>query len=579
MNVQARSAKGWQAAGLPFILALFLLCLVLALSRTGLAAALDGQWFWQSEAGVEAGAAWQPFDFPRNSPVDSGEDTIWLKTTLPQELPHDASLLLQSRDQAFEIWLGDKCIYRYGELQPAFMSYGQRWHVVAIPGDSGGQELRIHAYSASSYSLGRFGQIWLDSDVDQVLRIFRQDVPYAMNIPLAVFMLVMLIVYSTSPAAPKRLYKSFIAFMAVFAIWMICATNSKQYVLDAPAFWLFVMQLSEYLLPLLANIVIFQVVDKDYKRMLRGTVMIYALVLLAAVGLEIVGLNGMSRGRAFFYVLLPILELAAGYGILRSAHHGNMYARAVSVPLVFMAGAGTIDGISLFSRWLVLEGYVLPYTTLSLCVFVVFIVRHQIKRERMLMTREAGLKQEVSQAIEKATMDNLTKCYNRNKLEVVLAAEILNHKNEEEPFSLIMLDIDFFKKINDTYGHEAGDEVLSGFAEIIRRNIKRKDLFVRWGGEEFIILFHHCTGEEAMMIAERLRSKVEATPLRDGHIHITCSLGVASWHGAEDSEAKLLKRVDEALYMAKGTGRNRVCREPKNNMHWFKNLYSDDETE
>jgi diguanylate cyclase (GGDEF)-like protein len=82
-----------------------------------------------------------------------------------------------------------------------------------------------------------------------------------------------------------------------------------------------------------------------------------------------------------------------------------------------------------------------------------------------------------------------------------------------------------------------------------------------------------------MMIAERLRSKVEATPLRDSHIHITCSLGVASWHGAEDSEAKLLKRVDEALYMAKGTGRNRVCREPKNNMHWFKNLYSDDETE
>ncbi|MBR1694621.1 MAG: GGDEF domain-containing protein, partial [Selenomonas sp.] len=229
-------------------------------------------------------------------------------------------------------------------------------------------------------------------------------------------------------------------------------------------------------------------------------------------------------------------------------------------------------------HWYVLDGYILPYTTFSLCVFAAFIVRHQIKRERMLMTREAGLKQEVTQAIEKATTDNLTKCYNRNKLEVVLAEEILRHKNEEEPFSVIMLDIDFFKRINDTYGHEVGDEVLAGFAEIIRRNIKKKDLFVRWGGEEFIILFRHCTGEEAMQIAERLRFKVEETILRKD-IHITSSIGVASWHGAEDTAAKLLKRVDEALYMAKRSGRNRVCREPKNTMHWFKNLYRDDEKE
>jgi len=81
------------------------------------------------------------------------------------------------------------------------------------------------------------------------------------------------------------------------------------------------------------------------------------------------------------------------------------------------------------------------------------------------------------------------------------------------------------------------------------------------------------------MIAERLRQKVESTPLYDGKIRITCSLGVASWHGADDSETQLLKRVDDALYMAKRTGRNRVCREPKSNLHWFKNLYSDEETE
>lgn len=573
--MQNQSAECFLPVVLQRLTFLFLLLFLWLQPVSGLTAELEGAWYWQTEAGEQ----WQRFDFPHTPPLDSAEDKVWLKTTLPQEVPHDASLLLQSRDQAFEIWLGNERIYAYGAFEPAFMSYGQRWHIVKLPDGSGGQEMRIHAYSASSYSLGHFGPVWLDSDVDQVLRIFRQDVPYVMNIPLAVFMLVMLMIYATSPAAPKRLYKSFIAFMAVFVCWMICATNSKQYVLDAPAFWLFFMQLSEYLLPLLANIVIFQVVDNRYKRMLRWTVLVYALVLLLAVGLELLGFNGMSRGRVFFYLLLPLLELAAGYGILRSAHQGNMYARAVAVPLVFMAGAGTIDGVSLYSGWHVTEGYILPYTTLSLCVFVAFIVRNQIKRERMLMNREEGLKQEVNQAIEKANVDSLTKCYNRNKMEVVLAAEILRHKNEEEPFSLIMLDIDFFKRINDTYGHEVGDVVLAGFAETIRQNIKRKDVFVRWGGEEFIILFHHCTGEEAMMIAERLRSKVESSPLHDGKIRITCSLGVASWHGAADSDNQLLKRVDDALYMAKRTGRNRVCREPKNNMHWFKTLYSDDETE
>lgn len=577
--MQAKSAKGWMAVVVPLLTSLLLLLFILTLpfSRS-LAAELEGRWFWQTESeGLEA-SAWHSFDFPHTPPVASQDDRVWLKTTLPEELPHDASLLIQTRDQAFEVWLEDVCIYKYGELKPAFMSYGQRWHIVAIPAEGGGKELRLHAYSASEHSLGYFGKMWLDSDVDQVLRIFRQDVPYVMNIPLAGFMLVMILIYATSPAAPKRLYKSFVAFMTVFLVWMICATNSKQYVLDAPVFWRFIMQSAEYMLPLLANLVIFQVVDNSYKRIVRGTVFIYVLLFVGVLAAELLGVNGMSRGQGIFYALLPILEGVALYAIGRSAHQGNMYARAVSVPLIFMAGAGTIDGISLYGHKFVMEGYILPYTTLSLCVFVVFIVRHQIKRERTLMSRNTGLKQEVSQAMERATRDNLTKCYNRNKLEVVLAEEILRHEKEEEPFSLLMLDIDFFKRVNDTYGHEVGDEVLAGFAEVIRNNIKKKDLFVRWGGEEFIILFQHCTGDETMHIAERLRSKVETTQIRD-KLAITCSIGVASWHGASDSAVQILKRVDDALYMAKRTGRNRVCREPRSNMHWFKNLYSDEETE
>ncbi|MBQ1416584.1 MAG: diguanylate cyclase [Selenomonas sp.] len=561
-------------AGLVFISSLFLSLLFIHPAK-GMAAELAGRWYWQSDVAAAAQGEWQLLDFPQTPPVADGVNTVWLKTSLPDILPHDASLLMQTKDQAFEVWVDDVCVYKYGDFKPSLLSYGQRWHIVSVPQDAGGKVLRIHAYSTTAHSLGYFGKIWLDSDVDQVLRIFRQDVPYVMNIPLAGFMIIMMIIYASSPAAPRRLYKSFIAFMSVFFTWMVCATNSKQYVLDAPQFWRFLMMLSEYLLPLLANLVIFQVVDRRYKIILRYTVFIYALLLLAAVVTEVLGFNGMSRGLAVFYLLLPVMEITAFYAIIRSTWRGNLYARAVMVPLIFMAGAGTIDGMSMYRHWYIMDGYLLPYTTLSLCVFFVYIVSNQILRERMLMRRTVGLQHEVDQAIEKATVDNLTKCYNRTKLEEVLTQEIVHHQSQEEPFSMIMLDIDFFKKVNDTYGHEVGDKVLASFAGTIRQNVKRNDLFVRWGGEEFILLCRNCNGEECMQIAERLRMKVAESQPHD-QLKITCSLGVASWHGAEDSAMKLLKRVDDALYMAKRTGRNRVCREPKTNMHWFKNIYSDD---
>ena len=126
-----------------------------------------------------------------------------------------------------------------------------------------------------------------------------------------------------------------------------------------------------------------------------------------------------------------------------------------------------------------------------------------------------------------------------------------------------MLDIDFFKRINDTYGHDAGDEVLASFAGLIRDNIKKSDVFVRWGGEEFILVCCGCSGEEALLIAERLRRQVAHSAIFPQQ-RITCSVGVTSWQGGRDTVPALLKRVDQALYTAKRKGRNRVCQASEN---------------
>jgi diguanylate cyclase (GGDEF)-like protein len=379
-----------------------------------------------------------------------------------------------------------------------------------------------------------------------------------MNIPLTGFLLVLILIYAGGPAAPKRLYKSFIAFMTAFLVWLVCAANSRQYLLDAPVLWRFLMQLSEYLLPLLANIVIFQVVDRKGKWLMRWTVLAYALLLAGVLVAEFMGFNGMSRGLALFYVLLPLVELVALYAIVRSVHYGNMYAKAVSVPLVFMAGAGTIDGLSMYRHWYVMEGYILPYTTLSLCVFAAFIVRNQIKRERMLMTREKGLKQEVTQAIEKATTDNLTKCYNRNKLEVVLATEILQHKSEEEPFSLVMMDIDFFKRINDNYGHEAGDIVLITVSDIIRQNVGGGGIVCRWGGEEILMILNESL-ESATEVTDRIRKRIDENIVNHegNQIHVSMTFGVAESIPGYKIE-HLIQQADDRLYYGKKHGKNQV---------------------
>jgi diguanylate cyclase (GGDEF)-like protein len=539
------------------------------------AASLDGTWYWRSDYEADSGDRdaewvasgmmqtddWQPFSFSEQSPFGHDTTRVWLMTTLPEDSFRDAALFMQVTGQSFEVWLDDTLIYSYGDLQPHLVSYGQRWHIILLPSDYAGRKLIIRTYASDPSYLGRFESIQLDSNVNQMTRIIRQDIPYAANIPLAIFMILMLALYFFSPVAPRRLYTSIIIFMVEFLVWMVCASNTKQLLMDAPAFWWILMRVLVYVLPISANYILFLIVDKEYKRGTWMTVLAFAMLLFIALWAEILGLDGLDGCASAYYIMLPALDILTVYWVARSALAGNGYCRAALIPLVGIAGAGTLDGFAIHFHWLQETGYKIPYATITIGAFLPFIVRQQIKRERYLMARAAGLEDEVARAVEKAEIDSLTQCYNRTKMDSVLAAEIHAHRQMDEPFSLVMMDIDLFKRINDTFGHEAGDEVLAGFAAVVRRNIKKQDVFVRWGGEEFILICRHCTGKEAALVAERLRHQIERAALF-AEEQITCSVGVASWHGAADSINYLLKRVDDAMYEAKRAGRNRVCREP-----------------
>jgi diguanylate cyclase (GGDEF)-like protein len=156
-----------------------------------------------------------------------------------------------------------------------------------------------------------------------------------------------------------------------------------------------------------------------------------------------------------------------------------------------------------------------------------------------------------------ATYDNLTKVFNRTKFNELIEEEFIEWKKTEIPLSFAIFDIDFFKIINDEYGHIVGDETLVTFAQTINNTIRSSDVFARWGGEEFTLLLSNTNLLETYAIVEKLRVMIENIQFKlIGQK--TCSIGITQFC-ENDSVNNVIERADLALYEAKSTGRNKVC--------------------
>ena len=164
-----------------------------------------------------------------------------------------------------------------------------------------------------------------------------------------------------------------------------------------------------------------------------------------------------------------------------------------------------------------------------------------------------------SKVLQYATLDALTNLNNRRQFETRLKQEIAITKRQNNPLCAMMIDIDFFKKVNDTYGHASGDEVLKTVASVIKAQLRESDIPARYGGEEFAVLLPYTHIDEAKIVGERLRKAVEETTvsLDNLNINVTISMGLAEFRQDESGE-ELFAQADKALYKAKESGRNRV---------------------
>jgi diguanylate cyclase (GGDEF)-like protein len=222
------------------------------------------------------------------------------------------------------------------------------------------------------------------------------------------------------------------------------------------------------------------------------------------------------------------------------------------------------DGSIQYQRWIMQPWYD-PDTNIQGGAYIYTEdVTEQVKLEQEKVRLIEQLQDEIEkrEAYEeilkhRATTDDLTSLYNRRHFTELLRQEMTRVKRYADKLALFMIDVDHFKEINDTYGHDVGDTILKLMSQLIQENVRSIDQLCRWGGEEFIALLP-CTGcDTAIQLAERLRAKVETHQFPEVEA-VTISIGVTSYT-KNDTMDSIIKHADKALYIAKRDGRNQVA--------------------
>lgn len=395
-------------------------------------------------------------------------------------------------------------------------------------------------------------------EVAEIAGLFYSDIPVVLALPVgAAIIIIMFILYYFNPQGWKKLYAYIVLFMAVFTVWLLMSSNVLEMLWGWQDINYYGLRLMAYFLPITANLVIYELLKGRSYAHMGWVLAAYSLLGTLAIGGQLMGYETLDGCMSYYYPLLGIGEPLAIYWCIKAAREGDILCKAVAPSAIAYTLLGLFDG---FSDYFAMQGwrvFMTPLAVYAFLYFVIIILREQIRYEQKLQERIIGLEYEAIQAQAKLEIDPLTGSYSRKKLKSLLLQGMKNCRQQNKYFAMLLLDIDFFKKINDSYGHEAGDAVLRAFAMAVRQQLRKNQYCVRWGGEEFIVLSPNCGGDSIRQLAENIRQHVEATMLA-GH-KITCSIGIAFWQGEKDTADQLFKRVDRALYKAKNQGRNCVC--------------------
>ncbi|MCK5384822.1 MAG: PleD family two-component system response regulator [Alphaproteobacteria bacterium] len=279
-----------------------------------------------------------------------------------------------------------------------------------------------------------------------------------------------------------------------------------------------------------------------------------SIVMAASDGVTAMGMVASQE----FDILMVSLNLKNEDG-LRLCSHLRSNEKTRSLPIVMIADDKDMSRVAHGMEIGAYDYIMRPLEKSELIARV----RTQIRRKRF----QERLRSSYEISLSMALTDSLTGLYNRRYLEVHLGKLIENNNQSKKALAVLIMDIDHFKNVNDTYGHNVGDEVLKVFAERLKNSVRSFDLIARYGGEEFVVILPDVSSERAYMVAERLRRSIGDTPINcsveEGSISITTSIGGMIVESGIHNMEQVLERADKCLYEAKNTGRNRTIFENK----------------
>lgn len=562
------------------LLAAFSLCLVWGAGGSSVhAMSLDGQWKYYDRGEIDpllttmtSGNANLMYDDNRwiecnleddfeFSPQSNG---VILSTRLPKILRlNSPALFFVTRNEAVRVYLDSELLYDGQDFWRNRHVSGNRWHLVDLPDNYMGRQLTFQLYAENQKDLGRLMHVSVDEGMVQMQQIFKHDGFVYVLLPLSLIVIVILMQhYWVNDSHSCVGHPFIIAFILLCMVQAVAGMWSVLLVFDSMFFWYNAFMLSTLLLTVPLQLLACNLLEGRACSFVRGILVVSLLFFVLACADEAaeIGLAEAVRVGSYWWSNLGLVVISI---FLYWQGRQEAYCRSLSWPIMATALAGIAIGVAWQYGMVDYQNGFSNLLVLPMLVYVIWLMRHMMVEEKRLSVENQLLEQEVRVEKHKAQVDPLTKSFTRAKLDETMENSVEAAEAGGVPFSLLMFDLDKFKSINDTYGHAMGDMVLVSFANIIRHNLDARHTFIRYGGEEFMVLCSQYGLEEAWQLAEQIRMDLEeAVILKDRQV--TCSAGISCWHtGAGDSVQELQKRADDALYYAKNNGRNRCVLETK----------------
>ena len=502
---------------------------------------------------------WHPYDFPVPPKVPKGTTTVYISFEIPvsARFVGDHILFTTSNQDAY-VYADNDLVYTHCDWSSLLDTRGRAFHYVHFDSNLAGKRLTIMLHSSDPNWLGSIGYLAFGNEGNLIRKLSTTDAIYISSLSIAVTLIMLLLMglMWRDSTHRRKTHLYLITFLGVFILWTAGTSSFFPRVFGMSHLWWELHLVTLYILPLSVIPVIREIVSPRFIGRIQSTWRIFVLVFAVSSLTEIVGLSGYTNFLYIYYPVLLVGFLVLIHAVIRSSWKHHPACRYASLTLISFVIFGGIDAY----HWEYHQTAVMLATTVfsvyTTLPFIFFLMREQMLSDAKLARENTELSQELRESQEEAVRDALTGCYNRLQLQKSFDAFSALANERGFKFSFAIFDVDHFKSVNDTKGHLEGDNVLKKIARTVHDEIDRRHVFIRYGGDEFILLALHYDLETMAAFCEELRRKLEVALAG-----VTMSFGVSTWHGDKDRLRALIDRADRALYVSKEKGRNAVSTE------------------